>query len=376
MTNLPAHLQNQNVPRLAERTIGNLGAAQPPYVSIKNNRFTLIDASGDQEPITTVDPKTGAFYLDCVIIDALERESKIYYGKAFDPNAETYAPPACWSDNGIAPSRQAGSPQSPTCAACPQAEWGSAVSKASGKGIPACGKYQKLALMTPGDDVLFLLRVPPNSLKHLRDYLAKFKGQPYDTPDVLTRIMLDKDTIGTLHFQAMTWIDEATAKQRAVAYQSKATDILVGRGDQPREGVARVESTQHPVTVIDINAPSQLPGNAAIQPGGGMTIALMPGQTIPQLTPIQQATNGATVAQPEPQRRRRRTKAEMEADNVKQPGGPATSAPFQAQTTVASPQQAPFQAAPMPGGAPFGIQAGVAPDAELSKTIDGLFPPQ
>ena len=66
-------------------------------------------------------------------------------------------------------------PQSPTCASCPKAEWGSKVSRVSGKGVPACGKYQKLALYPLGDEILFLLRVPPNSLSNLRDYLAKYR---------------------------------------------------------------------------------------------------------------------------------------------------------------------------------------------------------
>ena len=124
---LPAFLQNRQSKALATELSANLGAGSPPYISIMGNRFTLIDSAGDEEPVQTYSPQIGP-YLDCVLIDAGKHISKIFYDKPFDPNATQYEAPVCWSDNGVGPSRNAAKPQSPTCAACPNAVWRSKVS--------------------------------------------------------------------------------------------------------------------------------------------------------------------------------------------------------------------------------------------------------
>ena len=118
MTNqLPAYLQNRQSKGLAQSLVANLGVGSPPFLSIMGNRLTLIDSAGEEIPVTTYDPKIGP-YLDCVVIDALERTSKVFYDKPYDPSATQYEPPACWSDNGVGPSRNAAVPQPSTCADC------------------------------------------------------------------------------------------------------------------------------------------------------------------------------------------------------------------------------------------------------------------
>src|SRR6185437_10452546 len=102
--------------------------------------------------------------LDVVIVSANKNASRQYYdpNKPYDPtNSEG---PLCWSDNGIGPSKACQQPQAATCASCPQAVWGSAVSKMTGKPIPACSTRKKLAVLVGGQDGMFLLVVPPDSL--------------------------------------------------------------------------------------------------------------------------------------------------------------------------------------------------------------------
>ena len=334
MTNLPAYLQTTKRPLLAETIAGNVGAAAPPYVSIMGNRFTLIDAVGDEEPVTTADPKTGMPYLDACIIDAGDHESKIYYAKPFDASAQSWSPPDCWSDNGFAPSRNASLPQSPTCGACPKAVWGSATSRVTNKGIPACSKYQKVALMIAGDEVCFLLRVPPNSLKNLRDYVHKFKGQAFDIRDVVTRVSFDKDTLGTLTFQALNIIDESMCKQREALLNAKATDVLVGRGDMPREGAALAANP----------TPAAIAAPVAATP---LTPTAQPQQVVQQ---------PATAASPSEQPRRRRRSA---------------SQPEQAAPAAAAPTTAPFAQPGQPAN--FGIAQANPPTNEINQMLDTLF---
>lgn len=364
MTNLPAYLRPVQG-ALVDQMLGNLGTGTPPYLSIEGNRFTLVDAAGAEEPVTTVDPKTGLPYVDCVIVDGLERESKIFYLNPFVKG--TNKPPECWSDNGIGPSRLSSVPQHPTCGTCPNAAWGSAIS-AQGKGVPACRKYQKLALMIPGDEVTFLLRVPPNSLGNLRDYLLKCKKHGIAVQHLITRISFIKEALGTLTFWSPGYISEPMAQQSAAVMAAGQTGLLLGRGDQPREGlIAGGSSGLAPGTGVQLTVAAPPAAQAAQQ--GAPAVPTNGPQAAPAASVV--PTNGPQTA--EPARRRRRTQAEMQAANA-QPAAPAPGP----QTAPFRPEPSPIAAAPAAAhqnGGTFGIQNGVAPDPELSAAIDSIFGP-
>ena len=230
---LPAHLQKYQAPDIAVDLAKNLGSAMPPHVSIGGGRFTLIDASNAEIPVPTFDPAIGV-YLDAVIIGSNPHKSRVYFSGQYDPNAEGVRPD-CFSDNGVAPSTAASSPQSPTCAACPQAVWGSKIS-AQGKKIPACSEKQKVALLIPGMQTLFLLAVPPNSHSYLSEYVQKAMGSQVNIADVITRISFVPGIQGTLTFKAQGYIDEPTAVLRQAAYAEKKIDALVGKNDVPTDG--------------------------------------------------------------------------------------------------------------------------------------------
>lgn len=321
MTQLPAYLANRSTPKLADQTVAHLGVGSPPYISIMGNRFTLIDATGAEQPIDTL-------YLDCVIVDAGDHMSKIFYDKPFDPNAGQYEPPVCFSDNGVAPSRNASKPQARTCAECPNAVWGSKVSAVSGKCVKACSDFQKLAIMLPGDPVTFLLRVPPNSLAHLRGYLQKFVGQPVDVSDVVTRLSFEAGQIGLLQFNATGYITEDAYRQREALRAEKKTDALVGRLDQPR------------VDTLPPSAPAQqLPPPAQEQSVPFVPTAAPTAAPQTQSAPLaQSATRAAPTTEPAPRQRRRRTTAQAA------PQHPASPPPTQAAPNnfgMAQPQAAP-----------------------------------
>lgn len=369
---VPDYLKNDNLPDFTDRLLGNLGTSSPPYLSIQGGRFTLFDSTGASEipmkidPVTKqevpmVDPKTGLPYLDCCIIDANDHPSKIYFGHAFDPGAQNYSPPKCWSDNGIAPSVSCSEPQALSCTpdpegktGCKLAVWGSAVSKVSGKGIPACGKYQKLALLLPGDDIQFLLRVPPNSLDNLRNYLGKFKGQPIKLRDCLTRISFEPQGIGTLTFVGVGLIDQPTAIMRNEVLLAKKTDVLVGRGDVPRSG------GQAALPVPEAARPLAL-----TEPVAPVAAAPIPLQTAPSLAPAPVAVSPVPEAAPATRRRGRPPKAESPA--VATSGDPV--APFR--------QPAAVEALPNGAGSPaasgFGIAQAPAPNAELEAALKSMF---
>lgn len=349
---LPAYLQNRQSRGLAQSLSANLGVGSPPFLSIMGNRFTLIDAAGEEIPVATYDPKTGP-YIDVAIIDSLAVTSKIYYDKAYDPNASQFEPPACFSDNGIGPSRNAAKPQSATCAACPQGAWGSKVSAVSGKGVKACNDVQKTAFITAGYEMPFLLRIPPGSRTNFRQYVNKFVGQPIDLCDVITRISYEPSGVGVLQFQAVGYVDEAMFGQAEKLIATKATDAMIGRNDLPIQGQlaapAQAPQIEHqpagpfvptvaPQAASPSSAPQQWPSGTHIQQG----------------TPTAGAPASAPTASPSNGRRRRNT----------------AEAP--AQQAVS--QQAPFMPQQPPQATSnFGIAQGAPPDQALQNTLDGLF---
>ena len=104
---LPAFLQRL-MPAgqaIGAASIGGItGFPQPPHISIRGNRFHLVDAQGQEETVRDIS-------LEVVIVDANPFISRIYFGQDYDPATSEAAPPKCFSDNGTAPSVQAMVPQ-------------------------------------------------------------------------------------------------------------------------------------------------------------------------------------------------------------------------------------------------------------------------
>jgi hypothetical protein len=324
MNQVPAHLARYQSRDLGSSLSKNLGATSPPHVSIANGRFTLVDAAGNEQPCSGFDQTLGV-YLDACIIDANDHISRVYYAAAYDPSAARFSPPDCWSDNGVGPSVQASNPQSPTCAACPNAVWGSAVS-AKGAAIPACQMVQKLALLIPEvPRAVFLLRVPPNSHKNLRAYNELSKRSGVDVSNVITRIYFDAGVVGTLLFTGVNWIDESIAQAREEAYVEKKTDTIVGRTDVARPALAA------PVQTQQIASPAQQLRPFVQQPGPFVPAATNPSTTTS--TPVSPtASSGAPTASPSdvaaPQRRRRRVASEAPGVEPATPQTVPPNAPF------------------------------------------------
>ena len=378
--NLPPHLQKYQTRDIGQTLSQNLGTAAPPYVSIAGNRFTLIDAAGNEMPVPTFDPAIGV-YLDACIIDSGDHISRTFYATKYDPSAAIFNPPDCWSDNGVGPSVSATHPQSPTCAACPNAVWGSATS-AQGKAIPACQMVQKVALLVPSfPQSIFLLRVPPNSHKHLRAYQETCKGSGVMIANVITRIHFDLTTQGTLLFKGVNYIDEAVAQLRQAAWDEKKTDALVGRTDVVRPSGALAAPAVQQIAVQPTAQPPAGQQFLESHPGvtGPAPFPAAPPVAIPS-APITSSVSAAPAATEAP-RRRRRTQAEMAAQN-------GAASPQPAAPAVQTAPQAPFPHPPTPGGfgatspgapagpaASFGIAQGTPAGADpaVAGMLDSFF---
>ena len=226
--------------------LSGIGTSLPPHLSIGMNRFTLVDNAGNERP--------PAMSIDVCIIAANNNASRVYYdpNTPFDPSGATNSPPLCWSDNGTGPSRNAAQPQSPTCAACPKSIWGSAQSRMTGKGIPACQQSKKVAFLVPSDadDILYMFKIPPASLKNLAAYVKtlagnKVGGRSVAPSDVVTR--LEFESQGVIKFTPVGLIDEDMFNRSERYYtQQDVIAQITGRDDVARDPSLPITAIQEP----------------------------------------------------------------------------------------------------------------------------------
>lgn len=371
-TQLPAYLLNRPTRGLAAAASAGLGAARPPHISRRGNRFTLVDGAGNRKPVALMDPGTGQVYIDVVIIDANEHPSRMYFEHGYDENNPD--PPACWSDNGTGPSRQAMKPQSTTCASCPMAEWSSAVSKMTGAGIPACQSSKKLAVLVPGDETAMIYEfvVPPGSFsdketgwrRYVNSIAGFMIGQRHaDLSDVITRISFVPNSMGVLAFQPVSIITEDLVGRIDLAWSSGQTKKICGMEDVARD--PSLPLSARPVA-------QGLPQGQLPPP---------PPQTAPQAPP---AGNGAA---PTPRRRGRpATVAPAPAAALQQPFPPAGTDELDlpdflkrgnAQTPNPQPVPQPplgaNQAAQQQQPAQFGLQQPQRPNQQLQDQLNAAF---
>jgi hypothetical protein len=258
-------MQRRQLAKIAATSFG--GGGLPPHISILGGRFTLVDGAGNRRPLTTL-------HMDCVIVDLNEKMTRMFWGvdeqgqlKGFD--AEATAPPACFSDNGVAPSSRALEPQAKTCTpdrthtnGCKWSVWGSAISKRDGKTkIPACQNGIKTAILVAqvkqaanggieAIDVMpmaFMLRVPPNSIDAFKSYGKEIGGygevelpwtgqkENLDLPLVVTRVSFEEGEVGKLQFKPLGYIN-GEVDEIITQLDDKTVDNLVGRDDVPWDG--------------------------------------------------------------------------------------------------------------------------------------------
>ncbi len=222
----PAYLANRTQSTLASTLSGGLGVAQPPRISLKDDRFTLLMPNGDRHPAIAPSLTIGV-----IVVGGNPTASRIYYDANYD--AADAAAPICWSDNGVGPSVGAGTPQSATCAECPRAVWGSKVSPQGSK-IPACSTVKKVAVLVAGaGETVFLLQIPPGSLKPWRGFLAHLDTLGAAIDEVIVRLsMTDK----TLAFEPVDFLPQAVYEFAQKIMAGPEPDAVVGVKDKAREG--------------------------------------------------------------------------------------------------------------------------------------------
>lgn len=355
---LPAHLAAfqatmGNLLAVGEAAIGGIQSGAHPRISIKQNRWRLVDVQGNEQVLPTLE-------LYAIVIDANPNLSKIYYDKPYNPADTEPMAPACFSDNGVGPSSRAEKPQSVSCAACPHNVWGSKITS-SGAKTRACGDSKKIAVIladNPNGPV-YELRIPAASMANFANAVKQLFGRGIPLPAVIFRLTFDTTSdYPKILFEATGY---ATAEQMQVVTEVLQTDEVIeatGRDDQPYNGpiasaAAAPVSPVMPAPAAQPAAPVAAPVAAPFPQAGQVAVPV----EVPQAAPL------APVEAEKP-RRQRRAKAEA---------APAAGAPLAPVATVLPPVAlTPVAMVPTtvaPPAMPFAAPAPLAPVATAPAPV-------
>lgn len=275
LTNVPAHIAARIAQRqqtgqrsaITSAVVGE-GGFGGPRISIKSGRYRLVE-----EGVETVVGIT----LDTIIVGANPRVSKIFFAKAYDPNA-TDARPDCWSNDGIAPDASITKPVHSNCTSCPNNVLGSKVTPTGAKS-KLCADQRHLAVVPAQDpSKVYSITVPVSGMAALRTYLKELDNYGINPEEAVTELGFD-----------------ANASYPKMTFKHK--------GYIPEKAIARVEAltasddVKLATRVLDPRQAAALPGKAS-QQALTSSVAPAPAPAVDEAYAEEAAAAAAPVAAP------------------------------------------------------------------------------
>ena len=195
---LPAHLQTAEM--AAEIAAQNAAAAGGikvggfPKVSIEGSKFHEVDGGESRTYMVAAapgQPPLPMMCLEAVIIAANPAIIKTYYAKKWQKGDD--AAPDCQSSNGVTPDSFVATKQSAVCATCPQNQWGSKISEATGKEVKACSDSKQLVILPAGDLAYKALglAVTPAALGDWGKFIKALSDRSIPITSIVTNITFD-----------------------------------------------------------------------------------------------------------------------------------------------------------------------------------------
>jgi hypothetical protein len=226
---LPAYLKNRAA--LAHINADVASASSFPTLSIKGKVFTL--SKDNQKKILTKpdDPDEVLQSINVAVIRA-NKNSRVYYSKAYSEDDSEGAKPTCYSSDGVTPAAGAMTPQAKKCQLCPHAVWGSK-SGDTGKGT-ACSVNTRLAIADPDNvEEPWLLRVPAGSRSNFSDAckVADSRGLPYNA--VVFKVGFDREAPSPkLTFKPIGLVADEAYEKLSALYDTQDVKEIVGLVDR------------------------------------------------------------------------------------------------------------------------------------------------
>lgn len=255
-----------------------------------------------------------------VLVASAENITKAWYAKGYVPGSTDA--PDCFSNDGKTPAPGVKAPQCSNCAMCPKNAFGSHPVTGRGK---ACSDRKLVVLVWEGaPNELTTFNVPTMSMQSLKKLDTELRQANIPVQSVAVEMSFDPSVLyPVVKIAAIGFVGQETAmnliarsKTQEVADLLRETDV-----EPPADGQAQLPSSPVPNQTITLGAAAP--------------------ETFPQDTAAQAA--GAVVQTAEPVKRRRRTKAEMEAARAAEAGAsaqtPASAHLAQQAQQQADPQQ-------------------------------------
>lgn len=229
---LPAYLTQDDAASINKEVVT---AAAFPVMSIKGMKFTLVD-NGVRTVLTKPDdPDEVAQSLGVVILRA-NMHAKTFYAKKYAEGDSDGARPDCYSYDGVAPSANAQHPQSKKCAICPHNQWGARVSDSGEAKGKACQDNARLAISAPDTLRPTLLRVPPASLKALKESLKIVASRKIPYNGVVMKVGFDREAPSPkLTFKPVGLMDDKGYSGVKALYEDDVVRAVVGLDDLAME---------------------------------------------------------------------------------------------------------------------------------------------
>ncbi len=166
-----------------------------PTLSIKGMKFT-ITKDGVKKIVTKPDDEDEVAQSLGVVFIRANMNAKTFYAKKYVEGESDNVRPTCYSQDGAVPSSHAAEPQAAKCALCKHNQWGSRTGDGDKEGESkgkACQDNARIAVSAPDSLDPMLLRVPPASLKPLREMLKIVAARKVPYNAVVVKVGFDRE---------------------------------------------------------------------------------------------------------------------------------------------------------------------------------------
>jgi hypothetical protein len=243
---MPDFLQTAGVSELTKQLAGRAGSGVKRIVP-KNGTFKLV-VGGEEMGKIKGD-------LNAIVVNAAPKVGRIFYAKAWSPDAEPTAPD-CFSNNGNTPDAKAANPQASNCNDCPQNV------KGSGQGqSKACRYSRRIALVLEQDfgtnleGQVYQMNLASKSLfgdnvgdtMTFENYSKYLSGNGKSIDYVVTRISFnDENDNQSLLFNAARYIKRNEYETVQNVANTEQTKALVVMTPSQADGVTKAPALAAP----------------------------------------------------------------------------------------------------------------------------------
>jgi len=240
-TNLPSYLTDGSADLDINKEVARVAAF--PIMSIKGMKFTVVK-DGFRKVLTKPEDDEEVAQSIGVVMTRVNLKAKTFYAAKYSEGYSDGARPTCYSYDGEVPSSNAQEPQAKKCAICPHNQWGARMGdngEAKGK---ACSDNARIALAAPDAlDNPMLLRVPPASLKALKEMLKIVASRKVPYNSVIVKVGFDREAPSPkLTFKAVGFLDDSSYQRIKGMYDDEVVRTIVGLEDAGHTEAPAIEN--------------------------------------------------------------------------------------------------------------------------------------